>query len=241
MRLLAIGDIHGCADKLTNLLAKVAPTTDDRVIFLGDYIDRGPDSKNVIDELLLFKREFPTTIFLRGNHEQLLLDSLAELSIIENWKVLRDYPYQFTDNPNDDVFALYLANGGGATLASYEIAMDKLRVSPRETFTRFPTTHLEFLRKLPTWYEYDRYFFVHAGITEEDPYGTRGGPFFHLWAREEIPFQNNGRNKIVVHGHTPVEKPVYNEGSGNINLDTGAVYGRTLTCCDLLSLRMWQV
>ena len=81
-RLLAVGDIHGHLDKLQGLMAQVNPTTNDRVVFLGDYIDRGTDSKGVIEYLIDFKKRFPTTVFLRGNHEQMLLDAMVEDRIL---------------------------------------------------------------------------------------------------------------------------------------------------------------
>jgi serine/threonine protein phosphatase 1 len=96
VRLLALGDIHGCRRPLAALLEQVAPTADDRVVFLGDYIDRGPDSAGVIDDLLELRARFPETVFLRGNHEQMLLDVLAG------------------GDP-----ASFLFNGGGKTVASY--------------------------------------------------------------------------------------------------------------------------
>lgn len=73
-RLLAIGDIHGCRGQLRALLEQVRPTMDDRVVFLGDYVDRGPDSAGVLDDLVAFGARFPQTVFLRGNHEQMLTD-----------------------------------------------------------------------------------------------------------------------------------------------------------------------
>lgn len=95
-RVLAFGDIHGCRRELATLLEQVAPTGDDQLVFLGDYIDRGPDSAGVIDELLQLRERWPRSVFLRGNHEQMLLDVLAG------------------DNP-----ATFLFNGGDKTIASY--------------------------------------------------------------------------------------------------------------------------
>lgn len=95
-RLLAVGDIHGCLGPLRALLLVVAPTADDQLVFLGDYIDRGPASAEVIDELLALRERFPASVFLRGNHEQMLLDVLA--------------------GEDPDTF---LGNGGGKTIASY--------------------------------------------------------------------------------------------------------------------------
>jgi serine/threonine protein phosphatase 1 len=95
-RLLAIGDLHGSRRPLARLLEQVAPTADDQLVFLGDYIDRGPDSAGLIDDLLELRTRFPRTVFLRGNHEQMLLDVL--------------------DGSNPVTF---LFNGGGKTIASY--------------------------------------------------------------------------------------------------------------------------
>lgn len=95
-RLLAIGDIHGCRSQLLDLLDQVGPTPADRLVFLGDYIDRGPDSAEVITDLLNLRQLLPSTVFLRGNHEQMLLDVLAG------------------GDP-----AVFMHNGGGRTIASY--------------------------------------------------------------------------------------------------------------------------
>ncbi|NJC87151.1 MAG: serine/threonine protein phosphatase [Desulfuromonas sp.] len=95
-RLLAVGDIHGCRTQLRALLDEVAANEHDQLVFLGDYIDRGPDSAGVIDDLLAVRERLPATVFLRGNHEQMLLDVLAG------------------DNP-----ATFLFNGGAQTIASY--------------------------------------------------------------------------------------------------------------------------
>ena len=78
-RLIAIGDIHGQADMLRRLLNVVSPQPEDQFVFLGDYIDRGKGSRGVIDQLMQFKADFPDTVFIRSNHEQLLLDTLVEL------------------------------------------------------------------------------------------------------------------------------------------------------------------
>ena len=96
-RLLAIGDIHGCLDLLQLLLHKVAPAPRDQLVFLGDYIDRGPESCGVVGYLLDLQKDFPATVFLRGNHEQMLLDFLS-----------------------GEDHLMFLLNGGNATLESYE-------------------------------------------------------------------------------------------------------------------------
>jgi serine/threonine protein phosphatase 1 len=113
-RLLAIGDIHGCDDLLQLLLKKVEPTSDDRLIFLGDYIDRGPDSCSVINRLLALQDKYPATVFLRGNHEQMLLDFVSGVDQL-----------------------MFLLNGGNATLESYEKDAAGKPVIPPEHLTFF--------------------------------------------------------------------------------------------------------
>lgn len=83
-RLLAVGDIHGHLAHLKALMGQVCPSSDDKVIFIGDYIDRGPDSKGVIDYLINFRKRFPSTVFLRGNHEQMFLDAVTSICRINS-------------------------------------------------------------------------------------------------------------------------------------------------------------
>lgn len=85
MKLLAVGDIHGYLDKLEKLMTQVCPTQEDQVVFLGDYVDRGPNSAGVIDYLIGFARTFPKTVFLQGNHEQMMLDFLHDRRRIPGW------------------------------------------------------------------------------------------------------------------------------------------------------------
>ena len=101
MRLIAIGDIHGHHEKLVDLLRQVRPQADDRIIFLGDYIDRGPASKTVIEFLIVFGQKFARTIYLRGNHEEMLLECLITVKAIPHrrWRL----------------------DGGSATLDSYGV------------------------------------------------------------------------------------------------------------------------
>ncbi|PLY02925.1 MAG: serine/threonine protein phosphatase [Desulfuromonas sp.] len=113
-RLLAIGDIHGCFDLLQKLLTDVAPGPEDQLVFLGDYIDRGPASRQVIECLLDLQRQFPETVFLRGNHEQMLLDFLA-----------------------GDDHLMFLLNGGNATLESYQSTDNSKPVIPPDHLSFF--------------------------------------------------------------------------------------------------------
>lgn len=203
-RLLAIGDIHGCLMQLQTLLGRVQPDANDQVVFLGDYVDRGPDSAGVIDALIDFQEKFPRTVFLCGNHEQMLLDFLAGRNS-----------------------ALFLMNGGHATLASYRA---------RDLWPP-PEAHLIFLNTLKDRYETDRFIFVHAGLRPGIPLADQEQDDL-LWIRQDFLSSDYDWGKAVVYGHTPLQDPLITET--RVGLDTGCVYGRMLTCCDLLSGRLWQ-
>lgn len=201
-RLLAVGDIHGCLDPLRSLMTQVAPCETDQVVFLGDYVDRGPDSRGVIEYLLDFARRFPHTVFLKGNHEAMFLDFLEGCD-----------PFSF------------LANGGQATLDSY--AQEAI-----------PEEHVNFLRKLRLSYETPDFIFVHAGLrpglslqqqSEEDL----------LWIRRDFLSSQYSWGKTVVFGHSPQsDGPLVQ--TERLGLDTGVVYGRSLSCCDVTSGRCWS-
>jgi serine/threonine protein phosphatase 1 len=204
-RLLAIGDIHGCLVQLKELLARVAPREEDQMVFLGDYIDRGPDSADVIDCLIEFSKSFPATVFLRGNHEEMFVDYLAGLD-----------PTTF------------LLNGGLKTLSSYHDS-GKWPI---------PQTHHSFLANLVNYYQTDEYIFVHAGLRPGLPLSDQKSHDL-LWIRQEFINSDFDWGKTVVYGHTPLIKPFLTDK--RIGLDTGCVYGRQLTCCNLRTRQIWQV
>ena len=203
-RWLAIGDIHGCLTQLTELMERVQPSSADRIVFLGDYVDRGPASAGVIDYLIRFAAAFPDTVFLRGNHEQMFIDYLDGL------------------DP-----ALFLINGGQQTLDSYR----NRRMWP------VPSAHRRFLDSSRHYFESDRHIFVHAGLRPEIPLAEQTD-FDMLWIRDEFLESDFDWGKPVVYGHTPLKEPLL--GERRIGVDTGCVYGRRLTCCDVMSLRIWQ-
>jgi serine/threonine protein phosphatase 1 len=115
VRSLAIGDIHGCRAQLRDLLSQVSPTRNDRLVFLGDYVDRGPDSAGVIDDLLALRAHLPETVFLRGNHEEMLLDVLAGHD-----------PATFLFNGGDRTIASYRARGEWPPPAEHRLFLEKL-------------------------------------------------------------------------------------------------------------------
>ncbi|MDY6849825.1 MAG: metallophosphoesterase family protein [Geoalkalibacter sp.] len=205
-RLLAVGDIHGCLEKLCTLMERVAPQSDDQVVFLGDYIDRGPDSCGVVDYLLDFAERFPRTVFLKGNHEAMLLDFISG----------RDH-------------LAFLANGGRSTLESYAL----------RSGDTLPPTHLAFFRALKLYHETREFIFVHAGLRPGRPLSQQREEDL-LWIREEFLDNDYDWGKTVVFGHTPQSKGPLKK-PGRLGLDTGAVYGRALTCCEVRSGRCWSV
>ena len=214
-RVYAVGDVHGCLDALRAIHAAIAedlrarPVARASLVHLGDYIDRGPDSAGVL--ALLSSGEAPAgiseTINLRGNHEDLFLAAFEQRT--------------------EQAVALWLMNGGGATLASWGL--------PRETDggnwrAHVPPDHVAFMRGLALTHSVGPYLFVHAGVRpgvalerqeREDLIWIRG-PFLH----SEADF-----GAVVVHGHTPLAAPEVR--ANRIGIDTGAFAGGWLTCAVL--------
>lgn len=238
MRLLAIGDVHGSFERLSKLLDKVALQPDDQLVMLGDYIDRGPDSKRVIDLLRKLRKDFPKTVFLRGNHEQMLLDALYELGLLVDWKPLRTYEGSPDLSRSRDI-ELFEMNAGHTTLSSYGVNPAELNSSRERSYQMIPREHVLFLKETDLYYRHEDFLFVHAGINDQDPLGEKFGPFDLLWNRRFGSCVVDGRELTVVHGHTPRQSPLLEKKE--INLDTGAGYGRMLTGCDVLTREIWQV
>lgn len=211
-RLYAVGDIHGCAGLLDSLLGMInaeARPGKRRLIFLGDYVDRGENSKAVIDRLLAIRAAEPDAIFLKGNHEEAILDFLDAPDRNEDW----------------------LHWGGDKTLESYGIG-DIWRKTPAalgEALARqMPGAHLEFLRSLDLWRIVGDYAFVHAGFRPGVALADQKERDC-LWIRAEFhsaPAEDRPR-EVVVHGHHPVKKP--QDLGWRIAVDTGAVWSDVLT------------
>ncbi len=216
MRIYAIGDVHGCSgilDDLLQIIAEDAENTKHRLIFLGDYVDRGPDTKGVLDQLVELQKTAPDTVFLKGNHEALMLEFLAAPDATERW----------------------LDWGGDETLQSYGIKPILGRRNEdlaTDLKAQMPAEHLSFLNNLTLTHQEGDYLFVHAGLRpgialddqkEEDLLWIRKK--FHKMSVSERP------NQIVVHGHQPVEKPV--DVGWRIDVDTGACWSGRLTAVAL--------
>jgi serine/threonine protein phosphatase 1 len=215
--LYAIGDVHGCLDQLRALEARIiadAAGADGEkwIVMLGDYIDRGPASAQVLDHLLAppppgFKR-----ICLRGNHEQSLLDCLGDASVIDRW----------------------LEYGGVETMLSYGMAASRLdelrrgRPKARRQLleAHIPEEHLELLRGLPSSLAVPGYIFVHAGLRPGIPIENQTGRDM-LWIRREFLDAEYDFGAVVVHGHTPAPEPFVS--AHRIGIDTGCYMTGRLT------------
>ena len=211
-RLLAIGDIHGCNHKLQRLLARIdLDPNADKLVFIGDFIDRGPDVRGVIETIIDLKETCKNMICLRGNHEDMFLNYYREGRDEE----------------------LFFANGGGITLSSYGLTLADARAG-----RGFPENHLRFIASLPLSYETEAYFFVHAGLRPGIPVARQSTEDL-LWIRHEFIDSEYDFSKTVVFGHTALHEPLLEKNK--IGIDTGAVYGGCLTCIELPSRKIYQV
>lgn len=215
-RVYVIGDVHGRADLLQKLLKAIeqdARSASHRILVtLGDYIDRGFASRTVIETLLHLPLKNFSTHFLCGNHEDMLLNFLEE--------------------PEEGV--IWLHNGGWATLLSYGFAphelpetVDELVKTRDRLLHRMPKAHLNFIRGLKFFYEYGDYYFVHGGVRPSVSLEEQDAEDL-LWIREEFLNSKKDFGKIIVHGHTIVNKPEIHPN--RIAIDTGAFHTGKLTC-----------
>jgi serine/threonine protein phosphatase 1 len=213
-RTCVIGDIHGCADEVDCLLDALAPTSADTLIFLGDYIDRGPSPKAVIDRLLRLPHEGPRCIFLKGNHEDMFLAFLG-------------YPGHYAD--------AFLFNGGDATLRSYGLEGKPAALVAAE----LPADHLAFMLSLRVQFQHGTFFCVHAGLAPSRPLDQQREEEM-LWIRDEFILNPHPFPFTVLYGHTP-RREVLVQLPHKIGLDTGLVYWNKLSCLELDSKQLFQI
>lgn len=217
-RVYAIGDIHGCADLLRAIHRQIeddmaaAPKERCVVVYVGDYVDRGEDSRGVIDLMLDAAPPGAETVHLMGNHERFMLDFLEDTAVGPDW----------------------LINGGDRTLFSYGIGyppadtaeerLERMRLALNQAL---PERHRSFLSGLPLSHREGDYLFVHAGIRPGRPLEEQSEDDL-LWIRQAFLGSDADFGVCVVHGHTPVREP---EIRGNrVAIDTGAVFTGHLTC-----------
>ena len=218
----AVGDVHGCLDELVALERAIVAdaagfSCRKLIVMLGDYVDRGPASSQVLDHLIAPPPAGFERICLAGNHELLMLDYLEERASLAKWVGL----------------------GGGATLLSYGIDQERLRMVYRDTTAidrmireSVPASHRMFLKHLPILVEIADFILVHAGIR----------PGIAIEAQSDVDlvtirgaFYDAARllDRYVIHGHTPVKEPA--RDGRRVNIDTGAYFSGRLT-----ALRIWN-
>jgi diadenosine tetraphosphatase ApaH/serine/threonine PP2A family protein phosphatase len=213
-RTFVVGDLHGCVDELNVLLNAIAPSATDTLVFLGDYIDRGPSPKGVIDRLLRLRSEGPRCVFLKGNHEDMFLAYLG-------------HEGQYGDG--------FLYNGGDATLRSYGLEGTPASAAA----AALPPEHLEFLTSLDLRYVEGSFLCVHAGLDPQRPLdGQRDEDL--LWIREEFLINPHPFECTVLFGHTP-HRDVLIDLPYKLGLDTGLVYWNKLSCLEITAKELLQV
>lgn len=217
-RVYAIGDLHGRFDLLSRLhrliAADLTMATPQQafLVYLGDYVDRGPQSFEIIDSLVNEPLPGVRPVYLKGNHEDMLLDFLDAGRMSDTW----------------------LMNGGIETLASYGVDLPLFETDPRrieaarrEFRDALPDSHLAFLRGLELYRRIGGYLFVHAGLRpgvaleDQDPRDL-------MWIRSEFLDEIQSAGPVVVHGHTIAPEPQVH--AGRIGIDTGAYRSGRLTC-----------
>jgi len=221
-QIFAVGDIHGCKNLLDKIHNKIRIATNTKsgkklIIYLGDYIDRGPDVKGTIDTLINFNLPNVEKIFLLGNHEQMFLDVLEEKN---------NSLYNWISNSGLETIESY-----GGDLSKYiddnlELTFEKKIVTKIKKF--LPKAHLNFFNNLKLYHVWNNYLFVHAGINPNFPIEKQQKETL-IWTREKSFFDPlMTYDKIVVHGHTAKEK--IEKYPFRINLDTGSFYSGRLSC-----------
>jgi serine/threonine protein phosphatase 1 len=214
-RLYAIGDIHGRLDLLDRMIDAIRRDVEEHgddaiTVTLGDYIDRGPASRGVMDRLAA--NPFPTPyIALKGNHEALLEAFLIDPAVGKHWRSL----------------------GGPETLHSYGVPVNGVIVgknyaaAAQNLRAALPEEHMRFLQTMKTSLSHGKYFLCHAGVRPGVPLERQTEQDL-LWIREEFLQSRVDFGKIVVHGHTPTLEPEVLPN--RINVDTGAFVTGRLTC-----------
>jgi serine/threonine protein phosphatase 1 len=218
-RVYAIGDVHGCDDRLGMMHRLIAsdlaarPAGKPTIVHLGDAVDRGEDSAQVIERMILpWPKPTPRFVHLLGNHEAMMLEAV--------------------ETGTQEAAEQWLANGGGASLDSWGVPR---RAKPRDWVRFIPQEHMAFLRGLTVRHTAGGYVFVHAGLRPGVPL-ERQSRHDMIWIREPFLSWQGELPGVVVHGHTPEADPVVRPN--RIGVDTGVVLGGVLTCVVLEENRM---
>jgi len=203
----AVGDIHGCYKTLVRLVEEnLKVQKEDEIYFVGDYIDRGPRSRQVVDYLMERKEQGYRFYLVRGNHEEMLIDAWVHRT--------------------PDPFMLWMLNGAEETLLSYGI--ESQRYMDEACLNELPEEHVDFFRSLPYYIELEDYIIVHAGINFK-----AGEPFKDtrsmVWCRNCRNDLKQSGSRMVVSGHTPtplekIRKRIRKNHPRLVNVDAGCVY-----------------
>jgi serine/threonine protein phosphatase 1 len=229
VRVYAVGDIHGRNDLFVQLLDQIAAddllrgSSETQIILLGDLVDRGPSSAQVIETAMQLKQERPNTRFLMGNHEEVFVQACR--------------------SANTETVRFFIRIGGEATIMSYPISRTEyLALDIQELTDRLPglipTAHLEFLESFEDQIIIGDYAFVHAGIKpgksmeEQSPKNLR-------WIRDEFLDHKGVFEKVIVYGHTIGEDVA--ESRSRIGIDTGAYESGKLTAIGLEGRERWYL
>ena len=222
MNIFAIGDIHGCLNELTALHKKILThdkfdAKNDSLIYLGDYIDRGKNSKEVINQILKLKNNKINTINLMGNHDEFMIDFLFnKKNNIKNWinfgldQTIRSYGIEIVE---------FIKDGFEDSI------IDRLRNTLLE---KMDEEHINFFKNLELSFTTEKYLFVHAGVDPKKKLEDQTKQDF-LWSRSNDFFNKDFKmDKIIVHGHTPEIEIVSHPY--RINIDTGCYFSGKLSC-----------
>lgn len=210
-KIFAVGDVHGCYEKLAELIDKIDIDPDkDTLVFIGDYIDRGKESREVVDYIIKLKKWIKNIVCLMGNHEFMFMNYCQGIDEL-----------------------LFMENGGLQTLLSY----DQPEIWS-ERKASIPENHKQFFSSLEDKYVTEEYIFVHAGLRPGISL-ERQDKEDMLWIRREFINSTYDFGKKVIFGHTPMSRPLIEKNK--IGIDTGAVYGGKLTCVKLPDMDLYQV
>jgi serine/threonine protein phosphatase 1 len=213
-RTIAIGDIHGCPDALATLIDAVAPGREDTLVMLGDYIDRGPNSRGVLDLLIALAGQC-RLVPLLGNHEEVFLDALRDLGSLRRWLTL----------------------GGADTLRSYGWVSG----GPRKTLADWiPKSHQDFLSGCRSYYETPTHLFVHAGFEPELPLSEQSGLALRWRVTDATTAVPHRSGKVAVVGHTPQQSGEILDLGFLLCIDTNCTRGGWLTALEVRTAQVWQ-
>lgn len=219
VRVYAVGDIHGCLELLRQLEAAIADDVassgahlDNYVVYLGDYVDRGWQSRGVVEHLAQPRDDGLVRVHLLGNHDLWLRDFLRGVPVAPGW----------------------LRYGGDGTLVSYGVRLapgadeeSRLEATREALVAAVPASHVEFLERLELAFSFGDYFFCHAGVRPNLPLAAQGEEDL-LWIRDPFLEWRGDPGKVVVHGHTIDKHPTLRRN--RIGVDTGAYSTGNLTC-----------